>query len=443
MSNYKRRGDPANFLATELKLNPSLRQLSDLSTLIQHNKNPRLNELTSADLKRSEKYLPDRETGGVKDKLFGVTAKSLSKGMRVPLSQTIEKLSTIEFNSPTKASTTKGSGATPTKLGMSETEINDAPVMLNYSSSLAVPPPSFGHRPGSASRTFNPVTMSSKPVKGWGKSGGSKKKKKGTSGILSVSVLKTLLTVDDDNMLGTRKTRQLAAQQSLLETSNNNDKSSYAFADDESYSTLGSLEKGSPAANTGNNYAPNNTFESATSPANRGPQQTSTNSASNYFDKTYVVPEKVTKLPWDTSFVQVKADIRDSRPHMMLTRDDRDGTTTKDRIERFRKLAAGVTTSVTGGDDRESLGRVSEWREEMDRKFAKVNKTGVKISPRSQAINRDVMSMLREEKARQRKLDDKVKDWEAEVARERTENIGKRRKGRGRVDDHGGLPSEW
>ena len=154
-----------------------------------------------------------------------------------------------------------------------------------------------------------------------------------------------------------------------------------------------------------------------------------------FFDSTYVVPPKTTKPSWDQSFVQRDDDVRNSRPILTLNRDDRD-TSTLARIERFRLLAAGKTVNVTGSEGRDNTDMKSEWREEMDRKFySGMKNSGAKISPRSQAINRDVQGILQVEKNRQRKLDQKIREWEGEVAKERTAAIVSRRRGKKNIVD--------
>ena len=155
---------------------------------------------------------------------------------------------------------------------------------------------------------------------------------------------------------------------------------------------------------------------------------TPTNQQDFFKDETYVVPPPKTRPDWDTSFVRAVDDVRLSRPILVLNRDDRN-IGTIDRIERFRKLAAGKTSNVTTCEFRDaSMVQKSEWREEMDRKFHRVASTGVKISPRSQSINKDIKQILKLEKLRQMKQADKIKEWENEVVRERTEKIIERKR---------------
>jgi len=120
----------------------------------------------------------------------------------------------------------------PSKIGMSEVDIADAPVMHNYTIATSLAPPSFGHRPGSASRTFNPVTMGVKKEKVRGKA-----KKGGRTGIMSTSMLKALLTAGD----GDGPAMPVAKNQVAAE------RNSYAFGGDDeaSYaSTIDTVDRG-------------------------------------------------------------------------------------------------------------------------------------------------------------------------------------------------------
>ena len=105
-----------------------------------------------------------------------------------------------------------------------------------------------------------------------------------------------------------------------------------------------------------------------------------------------------------------------------------------DRIERFRFLAAGKTKSaVTNADRDATMLAKSEWKEEVDRRFHKIDHTGVKISPRTKAVNRDVKGILKERERREMRLKEKIKNWEKVVEEERTEKIIARRRGKGKL----------
>ena len=156
---------------------------------------------------------------------------------------------------------------------------------------------------------------------------------------------------------------------------------------------------------------------------------------SSYFEERYKVPEKKEKPDWNTSFAALKFDVRETRPLLVLNREDREAKTL-DRINKFRLLAAGKTNSKVTNPDRDStlLSR-SEWQEELDRKFHKLSKsrTRAKISPRTAIVNRDVKSILREEKMRKLRLEEKIRHWEMLEETERTERIIARKKGRGKL----------
>jgi hypothetical protein len=193
-ANWARRGDPNLILEASLKTNPSAeaRQRDDLSQLMTYNKNPRLLELTSADTCRSASYLPKpKEQTGVKQQLFKVTTKSLSRATGEPLRDVTQRLSQVSFSPPPRRK-----AAAAAQLGMSETDIEDAPVMKNYDTALKLAPPSFGHRPGSASRTFNPVTMGTKKDRGVKKRKGKVGGRGNVTGVMSTAMLKALLSGD-------------------------------------------------------------------------------------------------------------------------------------------------------------------------------------------------------------------------------------------------------
>ena len=116
-----------------------------------------------------------------------------------------------------------------------------------------------------------------------------------------------------------------------------------------------------------------------------------------------------------------------------MNREDREAKT-MDRIERFRLLAAGKTNSKTTNPDRDAtMLQKSAWKEELDRAFHKLDKTGSKISPRTQAINRDVNKILKERKTRELRLNEKIRNWERIVEEERTERIIARKRGKGKL----------
>lgn len=222
------------------------------------------------------------------------------------------------------------------------------------------------------------------------------------------------------------------------------EESNFLFDDDQSYSTLGTEGgggRGGLAPLDTSMDADADDFYNPTVPSPAHMPSPTNHQA--FFDSTYVVPPKKERPDWDESFVQRSANVQDSRPQLVLNRGDRE-TRTIDRIERFRKLAAGKTDSVTTSEFRdEGMVRKAEWREEMDRKFNKAPSTGARISPRSMAINRDVKDMLRQERNRQAKLDEKIKRWEEEVAKERTEKIVARRKGKKNLIGGMGQTGGW
>ena len=125
--------------------------------------------------------------------------------------------------------------------------------------------------------------------------------------------------------------------------------------------------------------------------------------------------------------------MRDFRPLLVLNREDREAKT-MDRIERFRLLAAGKTNSKTTNADRDAtMLQKSAWKEELDRKFNKLDRSGAKISPRTAAVNRDVNKILKERKLREVRLNDKIRNWERIVEEERTEKIIARKRGKGKL----------
>ena len=93
-TSWKPRGSPTFQLNESLKGTPhcELRQRSDLSTLMSHNQNPRINELTRCDVKRSESYLPRSSGNDIERKIRKVTARSLARGTGEGLGSVTEKL---------------------------------------------------------------------------------------------------------------------------------------------------------------------------------------------------------------------------------------------------------------------------------------------------------------------------------------------------------------
>ena len=126
----------------------------------------------------------------------------------------------------------------------------------------------------------------------------------------------------------------------------------------------------------------------------------------DYFNSTYVVPSKVDKPGWDESFVQAVDDVRDRRPLLLLNRVT--GGRTMDRIERYRKLAAGKVDGATTMSSRDDAAMKSEWQEEMDRKFGVGPDSGMRgervISPRTESVNKDIRHILKMEGKRKERL---------------------------------------
>ena len=120
---------------------------------------------------------------------------------------------------------------------------------------------------------------------------------------------------------------------------------------------------------------------------------------------------------------------------MLLLNRDRDQRT-NERIERYRKLAAGKVSSVTSeGRDAGAVVK-AEWREEIDRKFGGYeNKQKMVMSPRSASVNKDIRAILKMEDVRKLKLDKMIARNQELVEMERTEAIIARRKGGGGKKD--------
>lgn len=81
---WQRRGDPNIPLNHSLRKNPAAeeRQREDLRLLCTQNRNPRLNQLTAADQRRSESYIYENGVdgaGSIEGKLFDVKAGSISR----------------------------------------------------------------------------------------------------------------------------------------------------------------------------------------------------------------------------------------------------------------------------------------------------------------------------------------------------------------------------
>jgi len=440
---WQRRGDPQVRLDRDIRKNPAAeeRQREDLRQLVNHNKNPRLNELVSSDLRRSERFQNyDAIGGSLDEEIFKAKTKTISRYTGEPLASVTERMSQISF-SP-KHSKSVGQGAffgagagSPSRTagspgqadgGMSEVEIEDAPVMHNYDVALKLAPPSFGHRPGSASRTFNPVAMGIKRDKKLAlvssrqimkKKSKKKAAGKNVTGIMSTSMLKHLLSGGD-----------MAGGEQPQSNYNNdyNDSNNMSF-DDLSIDTYDRGGVGEPL-NTTIDSELQHSFTTlspkhAIEPTNH----------SSYFDEVYKVPPVVDKPDWTDSFAAAHYNVQDFRPLRVLNREDREAKT-MDRIERFRLLAAGKTNSKTTNPDRDaSMLQKSAWKEELDRKFNKLDRTGVKISPRSAASNRDVNKILKERKMREVRLNEKIRNWERVVEEERTEKIIARKRGKGKL----------
>jgi len=164
------------------------RQLEDQHHLMQLNRNPRLNQLTKAEISRSEAFLIKKRDKPAKV-LQRQKAQILSKTLGLTLQEGWEVLdrtssaslpnevqSTLHRNSlwdsPVAADAAKAfqssspdrftskSGTVKTRRPKSKADPNTLPELLPYKSSVvAADPPTFGHRPKSASRLMNPITL--------------------------------------------------------------------------------------------------------------------------------------------------------------------------------------------------------------------------------------------------------------------------------------------
>lgn len=220
--------------------------------------------------------------------------------------------------------------SSPSRREMSDVEIEDAEVMHNYSVALKLAPPSFGHRPSSAARVFNPVTMGIKKTKMKLKSSSQiikwKKKKQGANvtGIMSTSMLKHLLTGGGDGGgAATMPTKQYQEQSRVEYQPQTNTFDDLSIDTNAEPSGFGALNTtiDSELQNSFTSLSPSHKLE----PTNH----------SSYFDETYVVPPKEDKPKWTDSFAAAHYDVRETRPLLVLNREDREAKTL-DRIERFR-----------------------------------------------------------------------------------------------------------
>ena len=248
--------------------------------------------------------------GSLDDEIFKATTGTLSKFTGEPLASVTERMSQMSF-SP-KHIKGRGGGAgfwgggmeqrnpKQGELGMSDVEIEDAPVMHNYDVALKLAPPSFGHRPGSASRTFNPVAMGIKKDKKLSlvssKQIMKKKKKKAgktVTGIMSTSMLKHLLSGGDVGG-GGGSPQQLYSSSSNNKNNNNNnnnnDNNSMSFDD----LSIDSYDKG--GANPLNTTIDSELQHSYTSLSPK--HAIAPTNHSSYFDEVYKVPPANDKPVW-------------------------------------------------------------------------------------------------------------------------------------------------
>ncbi|GMH46320.1 hypothetical protein TrRE_jg9529 [Triparma retinervis] len=457
MDDWRRRGLPERLLDLELRKNPAAedRQREDLRTLVDKNKNPRLHELTSGDLRRSAKFTYDEHQDPIDNQIFKMKAGSISRFTGESLESVTDRMSMAQISFSPKhkrgggghngsqmmASATAGSMAKSPTREMSEVEIEDAPVMKKYEGTVTqIAPPTFGHRPGSGQRTFNPVAMGIRKDKNLKlKSSKTTMRKKGgkfVSGIMSTSMLKHLLTAGEaGDGMGRTAAREHAREQNNeggFGGGGGGDTSGFDRGgfDDLSIETAEFGAGGGALDTTLDTYDSNLQHSFTTLSPKHAIEPTNHQS---YFDEVYKVPEKKERPDWNESFAALKYDVRETRPLLVLNREDREAKTL-DRINKFRLLAAGKTKSVTTDPGRdESMVSKSLWKEELDRKFNKLDRTGTKISPRSASINRDIRGMIKEEKVRKMRQEQKIREWERIVEEERTEKLIARRKGRGKL----------
>ncbi|GMI34085.1 hypothetical protein TrCOL_g1346 [Triparma columacea] len=445
MDDWRRRGLPERLLEQELRKNPAAedRQREDLRTLVDKNKNPRLHELTSGDLRRSAKFTYDEHQDTIDNQLFKMKAGSISRFTGESLESVTDRMSIAQISFSPKhkrgggsqmmASATGSMAKSPTR-DMSEVEIEDAPVMKKYEGTVTqIAPPTFGHRPGSGQRTFNPVAMGIRKDKKLKlKSSKTTMRKKGgkfVTGIMSTSMLKHLLTAGE---AGDGFGRTVAHEQNNNESfGGNNNRGGFEKGFDDLSIDTAEFGGVNGALNTTLDTYDSNLQHSFTTLSPKHAIEPTNHQS--YFDEVYKVPEKKDRPDWNESFAALKYDVREMRPLLVLNREDREAKTL-DRINKFRLLAAGKTKSVTTDPGRdESMVSKSAWKEEIDRKFNKLDRTGSKISPRSASINRDIRGMIKEEKIRKMKQDQKIREWERIVEEERTEKLIARRKGRGKL----------
>jgi len=411
---------------------------------------PLFRKLTSGDLRRSAKFSYDDHNDPIDNQIFKMKAGSIALATGESLESVMDRMSMAQMSfSPKHAKGTRAgiqmmAPGTASMLRspdreMTEVEIEDAPVMKNYEgSAMNVAPPTFGHRPGSGQRTFNPVAMGirkDKKLKLKGsKAAMMKKGGKFVTGIMSTSMLKTLLTAGEagDGLGKAAGSGGGHGNSNPGFFGNNYNEQEQQGFDDLSIDTREMGDGGGAGIlNTTLDTYDSNLQHSFTSLSPKHAIEPTNHQS--YFDEVYKVPEKKDRPDWNESFAALKYDVREFRPLLVLNREDREAKTL-DRINKFRLLAAGKAKSVTTDPGRDTgMFSKSAWKEELDRKFFKLDKTGTKMSPRTASVNRDIKQILKEEKVRKIKQDMKIKEWERIVEEERTEKLIKRRKGKGKL----------
>ena len=411
------------------------RQLADM---VSFERNPRLNDLTAAEVKRSESFIyPSRPIAapsggppaGGGGKAGGLAAEGASKVKALSESERLLKRATAEALSRATGAAVSvvdvladeerrnakrdGGGQSGAFRSVFKgaasfaLDPEEEPSIRVYDTSLQVKPPSFGHRPGSASRTFNPVTMGVRKDaavapkrKGARKAAASSGSSLGahSTGVLSTSMLRNLL----------RQPPSYAADQYDVDDGQDFNSSSF----DAPISSNSSYASGPPQPPASPPLLP---FE-------------------------YVTPPLRTKSQWDESFGVIPFDITNTRPLLTLGRSSLRDLPPAERVDRFRRLAAGRASFPGGG----IAGRDTEefkisWREELDRKIGSKKGAGGHgaraQSPRSALVNAEIRQILQLDEARKLKQEVKIMRWKEVEEMQRTEEIvNRRRRGRVRAD---------
>mmetsp|Transcript_33724 Transcript_33724/g.41345 ORF Transcript_33724/g.41345 Transcript_33724/m.41345 type:complete len:471 (+) Transcript_33724:78-1490(+) len=219
---YQPRGDPLLLLEDDIRKIPFApdRKRTDLVALATLNKNPRVSELTKADLARSQQFSPQKDrkkngrsssAGADDNDVLRLKAETLSS---VTGWSYVESVARVRHDYKVRRRHRDDGGAngggasttmttTPRDLKVLYGAASDAPSLSHpYKNEKRgqIQPPSFGHRPGSASRLFHPASVDEGGVAaGTARSRATTKGSVTTAGIMSPDLLKRLLRVGRNN----------------------------------------------------------------------------------------------------------------------------------------------------------------------------------------------------------------------------------------------------